>query len=133
MISTRAYVQTSATTHVLCTPADYSKKTNKVILVRSRVCCIPPPALLAYSVDPAPQAEAKGIAVVSEGFLEACESAGKLVDPSAHSLSAVAPQAAAAKPVTTAPQKAIIKEVSWYWAVCHESSPIHCYCRRYVR
>jgi hypothetical protein len=91
--------------------------------VRPRVCC-DAPASPAYAVILASQAEAKGIAIVSESFLEACESAGSLVDPAAHSLSPVAAPAAAAKYATPASQKkAVAKEVSWYWAVCYAHPP----------
>ena len=63
------------------------------------------------------QAEAKGVAIVSESFLEACDSAGRLVDSAAHSLSAVVIRPAAKK---ASQKKAVIKDVKWFWAVRQE-------------
>ena len=90
-------------------------------------CAAAHPESPAYSVILASQAEAKGIAIVSESFLKACESTGRLVDPTAHLVSRVAPLAAAAKHATPASQnKAIAKEVRWYWAVRYAHAPSCC-------
>eukprot|EP01046_Picozoa_sp_COSAG06_P025604 COSAG06_NODE_2162_length_7444_cov_81.420150_6_plen_76_part_00 len=69
-----------------------------------------------------PQAEAKGVAVVAESFLDECETSGGLVDSDAHLLGTSHPQSAAAAKKSAAqaspPLKKAAKDVSWFWAVC---------------